>query len=64
MHHQKPGLYTVLQTEISDAAAIAKFGGTGMNIFEYAPKVPAARLYKKLTKEVGECLAQGTAVLA
>ena len=55
---------TVLQTEIPDAAAIAEFGGTGMNIFEYAPKAPAARLYKKLTKEVVECLAQRTAVLA
>lgn len=47
----------VLTTEIPDAAAIAEFGGTGQSIFEYAPKAAAARLYKKLTKEVVECLA-------
>jgi chromosome partitioning protein len=46
----------VLTTEIPDAAAIAEFGGTGQSIFEYAPKATAARLYKKLTKEVVECL--------
>jgi chromosome partitioning protein len=50
----------VLDTEIPDAAAIAEFGGTGQSIFEYAPKSPAARLYKKLTKEVVECLAERT----
>lgn len=47
----------VLETEIPDAAVLAEFGGTGKTIFEYAPKSPAARLYKKLTKEVVECLA-------
>jgi chromosome partitioning protein len=47
----------VLETEIPDAAAIAEFGGTGMTVAEYSPKSPGARLYKKLTKEVVECLA-------
>lgn len=47
---------SILMTEIPDAAAIAEFGGTGQSIFEYAPKSAAARLYKKLTKEVVECL--------
>jgi len=46
----------VLVTEIPDAAPIAEFGGTGQSIFEYAPTTAAARLYKKLTKEVVECL--------
>jgi cellulose biosynthesis protein BcsQ len=48
----------VLATEIPDAAAVAEFGGTGLSIFEYAPKAAATRLYKKLTKEVVECLVQ------
>lgn|GEM_PF-2901364 len=47
---------TVLATEIPDAAVLAEFGGTGKTIFEYAPKSPVGRLYKKLTKEVVECL--------
>lgn len=46
----------VLETEIPDVAVLAEFGGTGQSIFEYAPKSPVARLYKKLTKEVVECL--------
>ena len=46
----------VLNTEIPDAAAVAEFGGTGQSIYEYAPKAPATRLYKKLTKEVYQCL--------
>lgn len=50
----------VLETEIPDAAAVAEFGGTGQSMFEYAPKSPAARLYKKLTKEVVECLAEAS----
>lgn len=48
----------VLDTAIPDTAAIAEFGVKGHNIFEYAPKSVAARLYKKLTKEVVECLQQ------
>lgn len=47
---------TVLETEIPDTAALAEFGGTGKSIFEYAPKAPVNRLYKKLTKEIVECL--------
>ena len=47
----------VLETEIPDAAPIAEFGGTGKNIYEYAPASAAARLYRKLTKEVISCLA-------
>lgn len=46
----------VLNTEIPDAAVIAEFGGRGKNVFEYAPKSPVSKLYKKLTKEVVECL--------
>jgi cellulose biosynthesis protein BcsQ len=49
---------TVLKAEIPDAVQIAEFGGTGLSVAEYAPKSPAARLYKKLTKEVVECLAK------
>jgi len=48
----------VLKAEIPDAVQIAEFGGTGMSVAEYAPKSLAARLYKKLTKEVVECLAK------
>ena len=54
-HHENS---VVLETEIPDAAALAEFGGTGMSIFEYAPKAPAARLYKKLIKEIVVCLQQ------
>lgn len=50
------GNTVVLETEIPDVAVLAEFGGTGQSIFEYAPKSPVARLYKKLTKEVVECL--------
>lgn len=52
-HHENT---VVLETEIPDVAVLAEFGGTGKSIFEYAPKSPVARLYKKLTKEVVECL--------
>lgn len=47
----------VLQTAIPDSAPIAEFMGTGLSIFEYAEKTPSAKAYKKLTKEVVECLA-------
>jgi cellulose biosynthesis protein BcsQ len=46
----------VLETEIPDAAVISSFGGRGETIFEYSPKSPAARQYKKLVKEVVGCL--------
>jgi chromosome partitioning protein len=47
----------VLTTAIPDSAPIAEFMGTGLSIFEYAGKSPSAKAYKKLTKEVVECLA-------
>ncbi len=52
----KDGNTTVLETEIPDNVLLAEFGGTGQTVFEFAPKSPVAKLYKKLTKEVVECL--------
>jgi chromosome partitioning protein len=49
---------TVLKTQIPMTAAIAEFFGTGDSIFEYAPKSTSATAYKKLTKEIVECLAR------
>jgi chromosome partitioning protein len=46
----------VLNTAIPMAVAVAEFFGTGDSIFEYAPKSQAASAYKKLTKEIVECL--------
>jgi len=53
---QKLPKTTVLETQIPMAVAIAEFFGTGMSIYEYAPKSKAASQYKKLTKEIIECL--------
>ncbi|NYF54099.1 ParA family protein [Tunturiibacter gelidoferens] len=47
---------TVLEAKIPLAVAIAEFFGTGQSIFEYAPKSAAATAYKRLTKEVIQCL--------
>jgi chromosome partitioning protein len=47
---------SVLTTAIPDSASIAEFFATGMSIFEYDGKSASARLYKKLIKEVVECL--------
>jgi chromosome partitioning protein len=51
---------SVLTTPIPDSAAIAEFFGSGLSIFEYAkenkPALTSARVYKKLIKEVVECL--------
>ena len=47
---------TVLEAKIPLAVAIAEFFGSGESIFEYAPKSAAATAYKKLTKEVIQCL--------
>jgi len=46
----------VLEAQIPLAVAIAEFFGTGLSIYEYAPKSSAAVAYKKLAKEVIECL--------
>jgi chromosome partitioning protein len=46
----------VLETEIVDTAVLAEFGGKGQTIFEYAPTSPVTRSYKKLAKEIVECL--------
>ncbi len=48
----------VLDAQIPLAVAIAEFFGTGLSIYEYAPKSSAAVAYKKLAKEVIECLAK------
>jgi chromosome partitioning protein len=47
---------TVLEAKIPLAVAIAEFFGSGESIFEYAPRSAAATAYKKLTKEVIQCL--------
>lgn len=47
----------VLHSAIPDSAPIAEFMGTGLSIYEYAGSTPSAKAYKKLTKEVVECLA-------
>ena len=57
---QKHPLNFVLDTDIPHAVAIAEFMGTGLSIFEYAPKSKAAHLYKKLTREVVQCLSRNT----
>lgn len=51
----------VLQTAITDTAAIAESGMTGQALIEYAPKSPSARSYRKLTKEILECLRPASA---
>lgn len=48
----------VLQAQVPMAVAVAEFFGTGQSIFEYAPRSSAATAYKKLTKEIIECLAK------
>jgi chromosome partitioning protein len=50
----------VLKTQVANTAAIAEFFGTGQSIFEYAPRSAAATAYKKLTKEIVECLAKSS----
>jgi chromosome partitioning protein len=52
---------SILETQIPDSAVLAEFGGAGETVFEYAPKSPAARLYKKMTKEVIACLTRASA---
>lgn len=47
----------VMKTHIPNVVAIAEFFATGLSIFEYAPKSPAAAHYTALTKEVIKCLA-------
>lgn len=47
----------VLKTAITDTAAIAESSMSGMSVMEYAAKSPSAKLYRKLTKEVLQCLA-------
>jgi chromosome partitioning protein len=47
---------TVLEAKIPHAVAVAEFFGSGQSIFEYAPKSAAASAYKKLTKEMIQCL--------
>ncbi len=47
---------SILKSYISDTAPLAEFGGSGKTITEYAPKSTAALQYKKLTKEIVECL--------
>lgn len=49
----------ILDAQIPQTSAIGEFYGTGQSIFEYAPKSSSATAYKRLTKEVIECLAQG-----
>jgi chromosome partitioning protein len=51
----------MLNTQIADAAPIAEFFGTGLSVMEYAPRSSAATSYKKLTKEIVECLARNSA---
>lgn len=51
----------ILDTAIPDAAELAEFGGRGQSVFEYAPRSAAARQFKKLTREVVECLAKNQA---
>jgi chromosome partitioning protein len=46
----------ILETQIPLAVAIAEFFGSGESIFEYAPKSTSATQYKRLTKEIVECL--------
>ena len=50
---------SVLNAQVPMAVAVAEFFGTGQSIFEYAPKSAAATAYKKLSKEIIECLANG-----
>jgi len=51
----------ILNTQVTKTAAVAEFFGTGQSIFEYAPRSTAATAYKKLTKEIVECLARNSA---
>ncbi len=53
---------SVLSTAIPDSAPIAEFFGTGLSIFEYAGNSASAKLYKKLIKEVVECLKSQSSV--
>ena len=46
----------MLNAQIANSAPVAEFFGTGRSVFEYAPRSAAATAYKKLTKEIVECL--------
>jgi chromosome partitioning protein len=49
----------ILDAQIPQSTVIGEFYGTGQSIFEYAPNSSSATAYKRLTKEVIECLAKG-----
>jgi chromosome partitioning protein len=46
----------ILKTAITDTAAVAEASMTGLSVREYAPKSPSSSQYKKLIKEILECL--------
>jgi chromosome partitioning protein len=46
----------ILKTAITDTAAVAEAGMTGLSVREYAPKSPSSSQYRKLIKEILECL--------
>jgi len=46
----------VLKTAITDTAAVADACMSGLSVREYAPKSPSTSQYKKLIKEILECL--------
>jgi len=46
----------ILKTAITDTAAVAEAGMTGLSVREYAPKSPSTTQYRKLIKEILACL--------
>ncbi|RZU29642.1 ParA family protein [Edaphobacter modestus] len=46
----------ILKTAITDTAAVAEAGMTGLSVREYAPKSPSSSQYRKLIMEILECL--------
>lgn len=51
----------LLNVQIGNTAPVAEFFGSGLSVMEYAPRSAAAIAYKKLTKEIVECLARNSA---